>query len=80
MSAATYDDQFRAQVVARMAQLEPQFPSTSAAAEAVAREFAISRDSVRRWSVAAGQWQAHNSSTLRALQAEVAALRAQLGR
>ena len=49
------------------------------AAEVVAREFGISRDSVRRWSVAAGTWQAHNSSTLRALQAENAALRAQLG-
>ena len=48
-------------------------------AEVVAREFGISRDSVRRWSVAAGTWQAHNSSTLRALQAENAALRAQLG-
>src|SRR5699024_2384373 len=68
MSSAAYDADFRDQVVARLAELEPQFPSTSAAAEVVAREFGISRDSVRRWSVAAGTWQAHNSSTLRALQ------------
>ena len=78
MSSAAYDADFRDQVVARLAELEPQFPSTSAAAEVVAREFGISLDSVRRWSVAAGTWQAHNSSTLRALQAENAALRAQL--
>ncbi|OFS29400.1 hypothetical protein HMPREF3086_00745, partial [Dietzia sp. HMSC21D01] len=80
MSSTAYDADFRNQVVARLAELEPQFPSTSAAAEVVAREFGISRDSVRRWSVAAGTWQAHNSSTLRALQAENAALRAQLAR
>ena len=79
MSTSPYDTQFRQDVVDRFAQLEPQFPSTSAAAEAVAREFGISRDSVRRWSVDAGVWQAHNSTSLRALQAEVAALRARLG-
>ncbi|WP_368664643.1 transposase [Dietzia cinnamea] len=79
MKASSYDAAFREQVVERLAQLEPAFPSTSAAAESVAREYGISRDSVRRWAVAAGVWQAHNSSTLRALQAENAALRAQLG-
>ena len=79
MSTPSYSSEFRQQVVDRLAQLEPQFPSISAAAESVAREYGISRDSVRRWSVAAGTWQAHNSSTLRALQAENAALRAQLG-
>ena len=79
MSSTAYDADFRGPVGARLAELEPHFPSTSAAAEGVAREFGISRDSVRRWSVAAGTWQAHNSSTLRALQAENAALRAQLG-
>lgn len=79
MTSASYDAEFRDQVVARLVELEPAFPSTSAAAESVAREFGISRDSVRRWAVAAGSWAAHNSSTLRALQAENAALRAQLG-
>ena len=79
MSSTAYDADFRDQVVARLAELEPHFPSTSAAAEVVAREFGISRDSVRRWSVDAGVWQAHNSTSLRALQAEVAALRARLG-
>lgn len=79
MSASPYDTEFRDRVVARLTQLQDQFPSTSAAAESVAREYSISRDSVRRWAVAAGVWQAHNSSTLRALQAEVAALRSQLG-
>lgn len=80
MSSPAYDAEFRERVVARLLELEVKFPSTSAAAESVAREFSISRDSVRRWSVAAGAWQAHNSSTLRALQAENEALRAQLGR
>lgn len=79
MTGSTYDAEFRDRVVARFTEMEPSFPSTSAAAEVVAREFGISRDSVRRWSVSAGAWQAHNSSTLRALQAENAALRAQLG-
>lgn len=79
MNASPYDDAFRNQVVERLVDLEPGFPSTSAAAEVVAREFGISRDSVRRWSVDAGVWQAHNSTSLRALQAEVAALRARLG-
>lgn len=79
MNTSPYDSDFRDRVVERFAELEQRFPSTSAAAEAVAREFGISRDSVRRWSVAAGVWQAHNSGTLRALQAEVDALRAQLG-
>ena len=80
MNASPYDDAFRNQVVERLVDLEPGFPSTSDAAEVVAREFGISRDSVRRWAVAAGAWMAHNSSTLRARQAENAALRAQLGR
>ena len=80
MNTSPYDSDFRDQVVARFVELAPRFPSTSAAAEAVAREFQISRDSVRRWSVAAGVWQAHNSGTLRALQAEVDSLRAQLGK
>lgn len=79
MNTSPYDTEFRDQVVERFSELEPRFPSTSAAAEAVAREFGISRDSVRRWSVDAGVWQAHNSGTLRALQAEIDALRAQLG-
>lgn len=80
MSSPVYDADFRDRVVARLGELEPHFPSTSAAAEVVAREFGVSRDSVRRWAVAVGAWQAHNSSTLRALQAENAALRAQLGK
>lgn len=79
MTASRYDEEFRARVVARLTQLEPQFPSTSAAAEVVAREFGVSRDSVRRWATTAGVWQAHNSATLRALQAENASLRARLG-
>jgi len=79
MTASRYDEEFRARAVARLTELESLFPSTSAAAEAVSREFGVSRDSVRRWATTAGVWQAHNSSTLRALQAEVASLRAQLG-
>lgn len=79
MSTPSYSSEFRQQVVDRLAQLEPQFPSMSAAAESVAREFGISRDSVRRWSVEAGVWEAHNSATLRSLKAEIAALRSRLG-
>lgn len=79
MSTPSYSSEFRQQVVDRLAQLEPQFPSISAAAESVAREYSISRDSVRRWSVEAGVWEAHNSATLRSLKAEIAALRSRLG-
>lgn len=79
MSTPTYTAEFRQMVVERLAELEPQFPSISAAAESVAREYGISRDSVRRWSVEAGVWEAHNSATLRSLKAEIAALRSRLG-
>lgn len=79
MSTPSYSSEFRQKVVDRLAELEPQFPSISAAAESVAREYGISRDSVRRWSVEAGVWEAHNSATLRSLKAEIAALRSRLG-
>ena len=79
MSTPSYSSEFRQTVVDRLVELEPQFPSISAAAEFVAREFEISRDSVRRWSVEAGVWEAHNSATLRSLKAEIAALRSKLG-
>lgn len=79
MSTPSYTAEFRQKVVDRLAELEPQFPSISAAAESVAREYGISRDSVRRWSVEAGVWEAHNSATLRSLKAEIAALRSRLG-
>ncbi len=79
MSTPSYSSEFRQMVVERLAELEPQFPSISAAAESVAREHGISRDSVRRWSVEAGVWEAHNSATLRSLKAEIAALRSRLG-
>ena len=49
MSTSPYDTQFRQEVVDRLAQLEPQFPSTSAAAEAVAREFGISRETLYQY-------------------------------
>ena len=80
MSSPVYDADFRDRVVARLGEVGSHFPTALAAAGVVAREFGVSRDSVRRWSVAVGAWQAHNSSTLRALQAENAALRAQLGK
>ena len=79
MSTPSYTAEFRQKVVDRLAELGPQFPSISAAAESVAREYGISRDSVRRWSVEAGVWEAHNSATLRSLKAEIAALRSRLG-
>ena len=79
MTSPSYPPEFRQKVVARLTELEPHFPSISAAAESVAREFGISRDSVRRWSVDAGVWEAHNSATLRSLKAEIAALRSRLG-
>ncbi len=78
MSSSIYDDEFRDKVVAAFRTADPQFPSTSAAAEWVAREFGVSRDSVRRWANEAGVWEAHNSSRLRALLAENAMLRARL--
>ena len=49
MSSTAYDADFRDQVVARLAELEPQFPSTSAAAEVVAREFGISRETLYQY-------------------------------
>lgn len=73
---ALYDEEFRDEVVAAFQEAEKRFPSTSAAAEWVARQWGVSRDSVRRWAEAAGAWEAHNSSKLRSLQAEVAMLRA----
>ena len=73
-----YTPEFRDEVVAALRVAVEVFPSTSSAAEAVAREFGISRDSVRRWATEAGQWEAHNSMRLRSLMAENARLRAQL--
>lgn len=78
MSRGVYDDEFRDKVVDAFRSANPQFPSTSSAAEWVAREFGVSRDSVRRWASEAGAWEAHNSSRLRALLAENAMLRARL--
>lgn len=73
-----YDAEFREDVVTALQAALDVFPSTSAAAEAVGREFGVSRDSVRRWATEAGQWEAHNSMRLRSLMAENARLRAQL--
>ena len=75
---ATYSDEFRKTVVDDFVAAEQRFPSTSSAAESVARKHGISRDSVRRWASEAGAWQAHNSSTLKRLMAENAMLRARL--
>jgi|GEM_PF-3056475 len=76
---ATYSEDFRETVVAAFVEAEDRFPSTSAAAEWVARQHGVSRDSVRRWASEAGAWEAHNSSTLRRLMAENALLRSRLG-
>ncbi|MDV8002842.1 transposase [Rhodococcus sp. IEGM 1408] len=80
MAKAMYSEEFRSSVVAAFCEADTKFPSTSSAAEWVAREHGISRDSVRRWATEAGVWEAHNSAKLRSLLAENALLREQLER
>lgn len=73
-----YDPAFRQQVVAAFVAIVESFPSTSAAAEVVAREHGVSRDSVRRWASKSGQWDTVSSQQIRILRAENEWLRTQL--
>ena len=75
---AGYDESFRDEVIATFTQCEKEFPSTTAAAQYVAARFGISRDTVRRWALDGGAWEAHNSAEVRKLRAENAALKAEL--